>query len=103
MNYLRILILFSFILFCNSCGTVQEGFSNNKKNSNDEFLVEKKSPLVMPPDYDKLPVPSSENIESENEESGVKSLISKDMSNSSTEVNSSKNFEEFLLKKIKRD
>ena len=103
MNYLRILILFSFIFFCNSCGTVQEGFSNNKKNSNDEFLVEKKSPLVMPPDYDKLPVPSSENIESENEESGVKSLISKDMSNSSTEVNSSKNFEEFLLKKIKKN
>ena len=104
MNYLRILVLFSFILFCNACGTVQEGFSNNKKNSNDEFLVEKKSPLVMPPDYDKLPVPSSENIKIENEESGVKSLISKkDMSNSSSEVNSSKNFEEFLLKKIKRN
>ena len=104
MRYLKTTILLVLISFIYSCGAVKEGFSNQKKNSGDEFLVEKKSPLVMPPDYDKLPVPSSENIKIENEESGVKSLISKkDMSNSSPEVNSSKNFEEFLLKKIKRN
>ena len=30
---------------------MKDGFSNQKKNNSDEFLVEKKSPLVMPPDY----------------------------------------------------
>jgi len=104
MKYFKILIFFQLILLLYSCSTIKEGFTNQKKSGSDEFLVEKKSPLVMPPDYDKLPVPSSENIKIENEESGVKSLISKkDMSNSSSEVNSSKNFEEFLLKKIKRN
>jgi len=37
------LILLSFI-FLQSCGTIKEGFSSQKKNSSDEFLVEKKSP-----------------------------------------------------------
>ena len=32
------------ILALNSCGTIREGFSSQKKNSIDEFLVEKKSP-----------------------------------------------------------
>ena len=35
---------------------------NQKKSSTDEFLVEKKSPLVMPPDYNELPIPK-EKIE----------------------------------------
>ena len=35
------------ILALNSCGTIKEGFSSQKKNSIDEFLVEKKSPLVI--------------------------------------------------------
>ena len=29
-----------------------------KKNNSDEFLVEKKSPLKMPPDYNELPIPN---------------------------------------------
>ena len=45
------------ILALNSCGTIREGFSSQKKNSIDEFLVEKKSPLVMPPDFNELPLP----------------------------------------------
>ena len=35
----------------------QRGIYKPKKSSSDEFLVEKKSPLVMPPDYNNLPVP----------------------------------------------
>ena len=35
------------ILVLNSCGTLKEGFSSQKKDSIDEFLVEKKSPLVI--------------------------------------------------------
>ena len=30
------------LLFLNSCGAVQDGFSRNKKDNTDEFLVEKK-------------------------------------------------------------
>ena len=61
MKYFKILIFFQLILFLYSCSTIKEGFTNQKKTSSDEFLVEKKSPLVMPPDYNDLPVPESKN------------------------------------------
>ena len=66
------LILFLTIAFLTfqSCQTVKEGFTSQKKKSTDEFLVEKKSPLVMPPEFNELPIPKTSNniaeIESEN-------------------------------------
>ena len=74
-------ILFLVIVFFTfqSCQTVKEGFTSQKKKSTDEFLVEKKSPLVMPPDFNELPLPKiSESIEEEENESGnnIEKLIS---------------------------
>ena len=64
------------ILALNSCGTIREGFSSQKKNSIDEFLVEKKSPLVMPPDFNELPLPQQTNQATENENNtDIKSLL----------------------------
>ena len=58
MKKFKTSIFFIFLLLLlNSCGTVREGLQNTKKNNSDEFLVEKKSPLIMPPDFDELPVP----------------------------------------------
>ena len=62
MRYLKILIILSSSLFLFSCGGLKEGFTNQKKNNSDEFLVEKKAPLVMPPDYKELPKPKN-NLE----------------------------------------
>jgi hypothetical protein len=55
---------------------VKEGFSSQKKNNSDEFLVEKKSPLLMPPDYNELPIPNSENVNENKENDQIKDLIS---------------------------
>ena len=52
MIKLKLIIYFLILLILASCGTLKEGFSNQKKDNTDEFLVKKKSPLVMPPDYD---------------------------------------------------
>ena len=67
-NILFICIFFILL----SCSTVREGFQNNKKNNSDEFLVEKKSPLVMPPDFDKLPIPSTNNENKEFTQNSLK-------------------------------
>ena len=94
--------LINFIIFLTSCGIVKEGFVNNKKNSSDEFLVEKKSPLIIPPDFDKLPIPNDKENASEIKGNQIKKLLSKDQTeikNSST----SKNFEESILEKIKKN
>ena len=68
MKIFKKLILLSFIFLVSSCGTLKEGFKNQKKNNNDEFLVEKKSPLIMPPDYNELPMPNLDTSETENKE-----------------------------------
>ena len=58
MRYLKIIIIIlSTSLFLFSCSGLKKGFSNQKKNNSDEFLVEKKTPLVMPPNYNELPEP----------------------------------------------
>ena len=64
MKKISSILLFAIVFFTfQSCQTVKEGFTSQKKKSTDEFLVEKKSPLVMPPEFNELPVPkSSENI-----------------------------------------
>ena len=61
MKLLKFFLILSLYILVSSCGTVKEAFTNQKKNSSDEFLVEKKSPLTMPPDYNDLPVPKSKN------------------------------------------
>jgi len=104
MKYFKLLIFFQLILFLYSCSTVKEGFTNQKKSSSDEFLVEKKSPLVMPPDYNDLPVPDQNNEMAETNENKIKDLVTKN-NNENAEMNNAEdgnsNIEQSILKKIK--
>ncbi len=103
MRYFNNLILIFLVISLYSCGTVKEGFTNQKKENKDEFLVEKKSPLVMPPDYDELPVPNSEIKKEENSENDVKKLIVNNNTTSSESGTSNKKIEELLIEKIKNN
>ena len=103
MRYFKTLTSVCLFLFIYSCGTIKEGFINQKKTSSDEFLVEKKSPLVMPPDFNDLPVPKSEKSEDNSEINKIKELVSVDKNENDEKNNSNQNFEESLLEKIKRN
>ena len=106
MKIFKKIILLSFLYILTSCGTLKEGFSNQKKNNNDEFLVEKKSPLIMPPDYNELPVPNAESNQSLSEENSIKNLVTNEEKNTNTsKANSSdsRGLEESLLEKIKNN
>jgi len=96
-------ILFFFIL--QSCGTLKKGLSSQKKNSSDEFFVEKKSPLVMPPEFDKLPIPKTNEIQLEENSNSIKSLITnnKEPSASTKNNKTNQNLEKYILKKIKKN
>ena len=103
MKQFKFYILISIAALFSSCSSLKEGFVNQKKNNSDEFLVEKKLPLVMPPDYNELPIPSEENTNKESNE--IKSLISKSK-NSQIEENfdeKSSSFEGSILEKIKNN
>ena len=106
MKYLKIIVLLNLILIFYSCGTVKKGFINQKKNSTDEFLVEKKSPLVMPPDYNELPTPKQNENQSVLDKNKIESLISNNDNKSmviDNSENNSDNVEQSILKKIKKN
>ena len=106
MKKIKVMLFVTIVFFTfQSCQTVKEGFTSQKKKSTDEFLVEKKSPLVMPPDFNELPLPKiSENIEEEENESGnnIEKLISNNNSPESSGVQD-KNFENLIIEKIKQN
>jgi len=105
MKHLKIFILSNLFLFLLSCGTVKEGFSNQKKNNSDEFLVEKKTPLVMPPNYNELPEPKVNQQEIKEEKNSIKSLLLQedDTLNDNEIDDKDKKLEESLLEKIKKN
>lgn len=104
MKNFKILLIFLLIfLSLNSCGTIKEGFSMQKKDNTDEFLVEKKNPLKIPPNYDELPVPN--NSEDQGNE-GIKDIISNNENVSgdvNTDTQGNTNLEKVLLDKIKKN
>ena len=101
-----ITVVFSSLLFFNSCSTIEETLGETKKKTSDEFLIKKKAPLVLPPSYEELPIPKTKNIENEtlNNESGLS--IKKTIDQSSTvnisegDLKSSNTIEKSFIKKI---
>ena len=57
-NY-PIFLLFFLLLF-SGCQDVKKGFGGKKIDQGEEFLVIKKNPLVVPPDFEKMPIPKNE-------------------------------------------
>ena len=103
INFIILLILSSILL--SSCGSVQRALDPQNKNTSDEFLVEKKSPLSMPPSFEELPVPSNQKITEENQTNNIKSLITDKKISDEKIINNEadKDFEQSILDKIKNN
>ena len=100
----RILVIITLGLFISGCNSVKKAFDPQRKNSSEEFLVEKKSPLSMPPEFDELPIPSNEKVDKESQVSNIESLITEKNSNEKIEIiESDKDFELLILDKIKNN
>ena len=107
----KIKIIFFVILvklILSSCGTVKEAFEAPRKNSSDEFLIEKKSPLSMPPDFEKLPEPKSKKESGKFEEkSNLEELILKSENNKDLQKSENQEsigtLEELIIDKIKNN
>ena len=100
----KILVIIALGLFISGCNSVKKAFDPERKNSSQEFLVEKKSPLSMPPEFDELPVPSNESVDKESSISNIESLIIKKKNDEKLKnIESDKNFEQSILEKIKNN
>ena len=104
-KFFKILYLLFFSLFLYSCGSVGEALQGKKRSDQgDEFLIDKKNPLVLPPDFDKLPTPgevdkSTKDIKSD--QSNIKNLLKNDDNKIVSNSGESSSIEGFILKKIK--
>ena len=65
----KTIYIFLLCFFTVSCAetfdSVKRGITGAKGNSTDEFLVEKKDPLILPPDFENLPTPDEKVVEIE--------------------------------------
>ena len=100
LNNKKILILFASILFLNSCGSdVGKVLRNEKIKNTDEFLVKKREPLILPPDYDKIPSPGSlRKSEKRNEVENILKIPEE----SSNKNNNESSVEQSIIDKIKK-
>jgi hypothetical protein len=93
------------VLF-SGCSSVKSAFDSGRKNASEEFLVEKKSPLSMPPDFDELPVPQAGIEERADQDADIELLITKDAANQENTDqinNSNEEFLELVLDKIRKN
>ena len=101
-KFILIILVFNFVY---SCGSVSEGFKLKKGNTGDEFLVEKKNPLVLPPEYNDLPKPGNIKDVNKNENSSFEISTEDDnnLSEKNQEVSEANSTEESILKNIKKN
>jgi len=102
IKFLILIILGTIIL--SNCGLMQQAFDPQNKNTSEEFLIEKKSPLSMPPSFEELPVPSNEKIDQESQINNIESLITENNNNEKLETTDTDIvFEQSILDQIKNN
>ncbi len=101
----KILSLFALIFLLNSCQSLEKGLGF-RKDIPDEFLVEKRNPLIMPPNYDLVPPDSVNQNDKKDENDNLKKIINKNTEKNAkeNEINKgvdSRSLEKSILEKIK--
>ena len=106
MKYKKVIIQLLSLIFLYSCTGLTDALENKKRSENsDEFLVEKKNPLTVPPDMNELPVPLDQEEQKSNEDDStdIKKVLQINETQESIDENSdgeNKNLEQSILEKI---
>tara|TARA_B100002049_G_scaffold72012_1_gene52868 strand:+ start:41 stop:373 length:333 start_codon:yes stop_codon:yes gene_type:complete len=101
------IIFLSLVIILSSCQKFSEGMTGSKRSkTSDEFLVHKKKPLVMPPDFDDMPLPKQNKQKEEELSASSESIedllnIKKKENDESFESGNDSSLEQSILKKIK--
>jgi len=101
----KIINLFILLVLLTSCENIQKGLGL-KKDAPNEFLIEKRNPLTMPPNFDLLPPDSVNQDNKKDEKDNLKEIFNKNLGkdNQNSGVNKgtdSGSFEKSILEKIK--
>ena len=102
MKNIQFLLIISFLLA--SCGGLKDAgkvLRNEKIKTTDEFLVKKRNPLVLPPDFEKIPEPGSTSKTKEDEDEKIKKILKVPKTDSINKKKSS-SIEESILDRIRK-
>ena len=104
MKFKKIIILLFSVLFLLSCSNAKDALQGKKRSENsDEFLVEKKNPLTVPPDIDELPVPLDQEEAQTDDQEDIKKVLKIDENKSTNSESGNENqnsLEKSILEKI---
>ena len=95
-----LLIVLTFLVSCGSLKEAGKVLRNEKTNTTDEFLVKKKQPLVLPPEFDKIPEPGSIKNRNINEKENIKKILKAPKEN--IKGKNSSNIEKSIIEKIQK-
>tara|TARA_E500000178_G_scaffold296036_1_gene302069 strand:+ start:2756 stop:3067 length:312 start_codon:yes stop_codon:yes gene_type:complete len=94
-------MLFLLLLSCQSFKDAGKVLRNEKTNTTDEFLVKKRNPLVIPPNFEKVPEPGSIREKKENNEEKIKKIL-KAPKKENTTSNKPSSLEDSILNRIRK-
>ena len=66
--FFNLILLISFLSACANVSDIPKILRNEKIRTTDEFLVKKRQPLSLPPDYEDLPEPGTQNSDKKDED-----------------------------------
>jgi len=89
------------LLLTVSCGNVGKALRNEKIKTTDEFLVKKKGPLVLPPNYEEIPAPDTMINKDQNQEDKIKKIL-KAPKKQKQNSNNSSSIETSIIEKIRK-
>lgn len=92
-----------FLILITACSGLKDAgkvLRNEKIRTTDEFLVKKRNPLVLPPNYEEIPEPGSILKEKEDQEDNIKKLLK--APETIDEKKASSSVEESILSRIKK-
>ena len=102
---MKAIAFITFLVFSvTSCTSVKEAgqvLRNEKVKTTDEFLVKKKQPLILPPDYDKIPEPGSTDKIQNNDEDKIRKILKKSEADQA-DMNKSGSVEKSIIDKIRK-
>ena len=101
MKKIFLFVFLSTLLSCQGFKDAGKVLKGEKVRTTDEFLVKKKNPLQLPPNFDEVPEPDTINQDNKNEEGDIKKILKVP---SQEKVNSKKSssIEKSILREIQK-
>ena len=95
-----------FLFIVSACTKLAEGMTGSKRSkSADEFFVHKKKPLVLPPDFNNMPMPKPTQKTQTQTQNDIENLlkIKKNTNSNTSQSVGNKSLENSILKKINKN